>query len=260
MISRPFRYGVGLIFGGIVAFGASAPSSETKAGDSAKQSTATSAAARGRGAARGTLPDPVLLDGSALPAEKKSEQGMLGEFELPGDDSRNGKVGGPQGQQGQSQQAMGLPQMGGGGGAQSQAAMPQGGAPGGAQNSQAGGAQSANQPNQAGQGTGGELGGPADPNAKAEGVQVGQLQTDPNAGGQSEVQLGPKPQAVAIGDSAMQIKTVNNAPGVVGTSVPAGSTQQMEKAVGGGKGGSGAPVSGKGGNATERGRAIPAGL
>src|SRR5687767_1384014 len=54
------------------------------------------------GAARGVLPDPVLLDGSTQPPEKKSEYGMIGDFELPGDENvKNGKVGGAQGPQGQ---------------------------------------------------------------------------------------------------------------------------------------------------------------
>ena len=49
------------------------------------------------GTAKGMLPDPALLDGSTLPVEKKSETGMIGDFELPGDENnRSGKVGGPQ--------------------------------------------------------------------------------------------------------------------------------------------------------------------
>src|SRR5688572_3017138 len=68
--------------------------------------------------AKGTLPDPALLDGSTMPQEKKNENGMLGDFEMPGDENvRNGKVGGPQQQNPQmqmpngQQMPMGLPQM-----------------------------------------------------------------------------------------------------------------------------------------------------
>src|ERR1051325_3181929 len=47
---------------------------------------------------KGPLPDPTLLDGSSQPAEKKSDQGMIGDFELPGDENvKNGKVGGQSG-------------------------------------------------------------------------------------------------------------------------------------------------------------------
>src|SRR5688572_1242664 len=53
-------------------------------------------AATKSGSARGPLPDPVLLDGSTHAAEKKSEYGMIGDFELPGDENapKNGRVGG----------------------------------------------------------------------------------------------------------------------------------------------------------------------
>ena len=44
----------------------------------------------------------LLLDGSTLPEVKKSEHGMIGDFELPGDDNaRGGKVGGTPGLPGQ---------------------------------------------------------------------------------------------------------------------------------------------------------------
>ena len=61
----------------------------------------TPAATRGAPAGK-VLPDPILLDGSNQPAEKKSEYGMIGDFELPGDEnaSRNGKVGGGSGGKG----------------------------------------------------------------------------------------------------------------------------------------------------------------
>ena len=65
---------------------------------------------------------------------------------------------------------------------------------------------------------------------------------------------------VGIGDSAMQIKSVANAPGVIGATAAATSTQQMEKAVGGGRGSSGSQGIAGGKNAVEKGRAMPAGL
>jgi hypothetical protein len=218
------------------------------------------------------LPDPALLDGSTQPAEKKPEQGMLGEFELPGDDNaKGGKVGGqqqpqqmPQGASGGQQ--MGLPQMSGGGGGPQDPNQKQqqgGGQQTGGQQ-QAGGQQAQQSGQQGGAGgpesqdkaaQNGGAGGPGDPNAKAEGMQVSGLQTDPEAGGAGPA--GQKPADVKIGDSAMQIKTVSNAPGVIGASVPSNGTQQMEKGVGGGRGSS--AVSG-GKNTSEKGRAMPAGL
>src|SRR5205814_10734655 len=102
--------------------GKSSPTSASAAtGTSPRNTTASRSSS-----AKGPLPDPALLDGSTQPAEKKPEQGMLGEFELPGDDNvRNGKVGGqqqPPGQQGaaggQQMPMGGLPSMGGGGGPQ----------------------------------------------------------------------------------------------------------------------------------------------
>jgi hypothetical protein len=208
--------------------------------------------------AKGTLPDPALLDGSTMPQEKKNENGMLGDFEMPGDENvRNGKVGGPQQQNPQmqmpngQQMPMGMPQMGGGGGQPPQGQQPP---PQGAQ--AAGGGPQQQQQGQPPQGAGGPPGGPSDPNAKAEGMQVGQLQTDPNAGGAGEAAGAQKPQQVSIGDSAMQIKGVANAPSVIGAQAPAGQTQQMEKGVGGGKSGS----SQGGRNANERGQTMPSGL
>ena len=202
------------------------------------------------GAARGVLPDPVLLDGSTQPPEKKSEYGMIGDFELPGDENvKNGKVGGAQGgQQGQQQGAggglpMGLPQ-GGGAGQQAQQQADKGG----------GGEQSPNQqnPNAAGN----QVAGAGDPNAKAEGIQVAQLGGEGSA--EQPPSAGEKPPPVTIGDSAMQIKTSANSPGVVGgQQLPATNTQQHEKGTGtGGKG----PTGTQGPNKVEKGRTIPAGL
>ena len=203
----------------------------------------------GRASARGPLPDPALLDGSTQLPEKKSEYGMLGEFEIPGDEnSKSDKVGA-------QQPPPGMPSGGGQAdpkGAQGpQGAMAQvGGA--------AGGQPQAGQEPPKGGALGGPGGGQNDPNAKAEGIQVAELQTDESAGPAGEPDPNTrKPQPVAIGDSTRQIKPAANAPGVVGAQVPAGNTQQMEKATGGTAKGS----SGNSGNrGVEKGRAMPAGL
>lgn len=260
---RPRVLVIAMLAGTLTASSYAQDSRDRTASETGKSGPATSGARGGRPATgKGPLPDPTLLDGSSLPAEKKSEQGMLGDFELPGDDNtRSGKVGGqqqqmPQGSSGGQQMPAGLPQMSGGG-AQSQQSQDSQGAP----QSGGGGAPQAQNGQQPPQQGGGGGSGPNDPNAKAEGMQVGQMQTDPSAGGSEGAAGGPqsgqKPPPVTIGDKAMQIKGVSNAQGVVGAAVPAGQTQQMEKSVGGGKGSSAV----KGGpNAAEKGRAIPAGL
>jgi hypothetical protein len=206
------------------------------------------------GSGRGVLPDPALLDGSAHPAEKKSEHGMVGDFELPGDENaRNGRVGGQsgQGQQQPQQQGggqMGLPQAGGGG---------QQPPPGGKQDQQGGGGgqkpPGPENPNAAGN----QVAGAGDPNAKAEGQQVAQLGGEAS-GNQSAGGSGQRPPPVAMGDSAMRIQTTPNSPAVVGAQQQAApNTQQHEKGTGsGGKG----PAGTGGTNRVEKGRSIPAGL
>ncbi len=214
-------------------------------------------AATKAGSARGLLPDPILLDGSTHPAEKKSEYGMIGDFELPGDENapKNGRVGGgPQtpGQQGQQNQQgggpqipqMGLPQAGGSG----QQGQQQGGKQGGGEQKQ--GPENANT-------AGGQIPGAGDPNAKAEGTQVAQLGGE--GGAEQGAAGGQKPPPVAIGDPAMRIQTNTPTANVVGTQQqPANAnTQQHDKGTGsGGKG----PAGGPGNNRIEKGRAIPAGL
>lgn len=230
-------------------------SSTTK---SSSAPAAKSSATRG-GSARGPLPDPVLLDGSAHPAEKRPEYGMVGEFELPGDENaRTNRVGGPQ---------MPPPQQGGGG---VQAPIPAGGLP-------SAGMPAASSPGLsipqvpdplAQQGQGG--GGPQNPDAagkpvdgagqqggQPQGQQVGQLTGE--GGGPEQGTIGEKPQQVSLGDSAMQIKTIPNPASVVGGTQQqsAGQTQQHEKTPGtGGKG----AVGNNSNRGSERGRAIPAGL
>lgn len=208
------------------------------------------------GAGRGQLPDPVLLDGSAHPAEKKSEYGMIGDFEMPGDENaRNGRAGGPQNQgqqQGQQQQGgmpMGMPQAGGGGGQQQQQ--------GGQQPQQAGGAGQQAPGPQNPNAAGNQIAGAGDSNAKPEGQQVAQLGGEAS-GNQQAGGTGERPPPVAIGDSAMRIQTPASSAAVVGSQQQAApNTQHHEKGTGtGGKG----PTAPGGANRVEKGRTIPAGL
>ncbi len=247
-----------------------------RAQTSASSGTAPRAAVRS--GAKGPLPDPVLLDGSTQPAEKHPDYGMLGDFEMPGDENaKGGNVGGQQnpnqsgggggqqqnqsqqGQQGGGGQMAGLPQ--GGGGSQGQQSANQGAQQGGG--GAAGGDQQANQN---GQGAGGSQGGAqgGDPNGKAEGIQVAGLEGDAasgqSGGGGAPGDNVPKPQQVAIGDSSMQIKSEANSSGVVGQ-VAAGSTQQMESKIGKGSGGGAGTTSPSNtGRGVEKGRTMPAGL
>lgn len=214
---------------------------------------------------RGPLPDPALLDGSTLQPEKRPEHGMIGDFELPGDENvRNGKVGGqqnpnPQAAGGGASNNMpaGLPKAGGGG-AQGQQGQQQAG---GAQAAQAAGAQQAGGAQSGGpqnaNAAGNPIAGAGDPGAQAQGIQVAELGGD-GAGQQAAAGGLEKPPQVAIGDSAMKIETSAAAQaGVVGGQQVAGQTQQHEKGTGsGGKGAGGAG----GPNRVEKGRAIPAGL
>ena len=200
--------------------------------------------------ARGPLPDPALLDGSKAAAEKKGEFGMIGDFELPGEeDGRKEKAGGagsaaPDAQQGESS----------------------GSGPSGAgrEAGQAGVAGTGKQ-GPAGQGGGAEgkeaqggASGAGDPNAKAEGMKVSQLGGDASGAAGSEAG-SQKPPQVAIGDAAMRIPQNQQAmSGVVGAQQAANqNTQVYEKGTGtGGKG----PTGKQGANRTEKGRSIPAGL
>jgi hypothetical protein len=210
---------------------------------------------RSSAAGRAVLPDPVLLDGSAPAhgAEKKTDYGMIGDFELPGEESaQKDKVGGGgSGQQppeGQGAQAMGLP--GGGGGAEGEK-KPGGGQPG-AQAAAAGGAGQEPKPGEK------PGGGAGEPGAKAEGIQVAELGGAPSGMPEGQDAL-KKPSPVAIGDKAMRIpQSTQTTAGVVGAQQPAGqNTQVYEKGTGtGGKGSTATQTP----NRTEKGRAIPAGL
>src|SRR4051812_44005046 len=198
-----------------VSWGAEDTTSRAQSGKSASSAGGSTSGQRpaARSGAKGPLPDPALLDGSTLPAEKKSEHGMIGDFELPGDDNvRNGKVGGPQNPNasagGQSNNMpMGMPQGAGGQQGQQQ----QGGGPAGAQ--------SAAQAGQQQQGGGAQAGGPQNPSAagkqvagggdqggQPQGIQVAELGGEGSGQGAGAAGLEEKPKQVAIGDSAMRIE------------------------------------------------------
>lgn len=198
--------------------------------------------------ARGPLPDPALLDGSKVAAEKKGDFGMIGDFELPGEeDGKKDKAGGAGGGGPENQHA----ESGGSGqpGAGGEAGQP-GVAGTGKQGPQGQGAEGK-------EGQGGASGA-GDPNAKPEGMKVAQLGGD--ASGAVGAVGGPqKPPQVAIGDAAMRIPQNQQAmSGVVGAQQAANqNTQVYEKGTGtGGKG----PTGKQGANRTEKGRSIPAGL
>lgn len=247
---------------------ASGPSASTSKSTAITPSRTT----RSGTAAKGPLPDPALLDGSKQVAEKKSEHGMLGEFELPGNDGpqggeRSDKVGGQQGQPGVSA-SVGLPSAGSAGGQQGGQQGQQGGAAGGLPGMQSAGAEAGAAGGQPGspppngqQGGAGSPGSIAagDQNGQQGGTQVGQLQTPE---GVTDGQGGPggpgeKPKQIALGDSGMRINTLPSSAGVVGNQ-QAGPTQNHEKGTGTG-GGQG--PSGNGTNkGVEKGRVMPAGL
>lgn len=261
MMSILVRQRVGSVVLGLSALtlGWAADTDRAATGKAISPSTMQKSSATKGGSARGPLPDPGLLDGSAQPAEKRPDYGMVGDFELPGDENaRNGRVGGPPQPPGQQQgngagipgpsAGLPIPSLPSGGGAAPGSPIPQipnplaqqgQGAGGGPENPAAAGKQA--------EGAGQQGAGP-------QGQQVGQLTGE--GGGPEQGEIGNKPQQVSIGDSAMQIKTVANPATVVGGQ-QAGQTQQHEKTPGtGGKGPSGSN-SNKG---VERGRTMPAGL
>ncbi|MBM3842910.1 MAG: hypothetical protein FJ397_06525 [Verrucomicrobia bacterium] len=194
---------------------------------------------RGAAGARGVLPDPALLDGSAHAPEKRSAIGMIGDFELPGDEqARTDKVGGasqPPGPNGNEAAGEGT-----------------GGAPGRP------GGQGKPEANQAGGAGGKEEEKPAaGAGDQAQGIQVAELKGE--AAAPAPDGKGPsRPTAMAIGDQAMRIPQQPRSPAVVGTQQVANvNTQDYEKGTGtGGKG----PVNKGGPNRTEKGRVIPSGL
>ena len=194
---------------------------------------------RGTTGSRGVLPDPALLDGSTHAPEKRSAIGMIGDFELPGDEqARTDKVGGavqPPGRIGSDSTAEG-----------SAAAPGRPGGQGKPETNQAGGA-GGKESDQPAAGTGDQ----------AQGIQVAELKGE--AAAPAPDGKGPsRPTAMAIGDQAMRIPQQPRSPAVVGTQQVANvNTQDYEKGTGtGGKG----PVNKGGPNRTEKGRVIPSGL
>ncbi len=238
--------GAGLVLVG-GGFAASAPRPTAPIGTRAANSSRTTPSGRA------VLPDPVLLDGSTQPAEKKSEYGMIGDFELPGDENaRDGKVGGAPGGGGQEESPDPNAKPGGGGGGKPDPAAKEGEGQGGQAVAQEGGGGAEPKP---GEKPGG--GGAGEPGAQAQGIKVAELGGDPSGAG--DQQSKQKPSTMEIGDKAMRIpQQTQSAAGVVGAQQPAGkNTQVYEKGTGtGGKG----PTGQQGPNRVEKGRAIPAGL
>ena len=197
------------------------------------------AAPRTAAGSRAVLPDPALLDGSAHAPEKRSAIGMIGDFELPGDEqARTDKVGGassPPGQSGNEPATEGPSGTAGKLGGQVKP-----------ESSQSGGAGGKESENPAA-GTGDQ----------AQGIQVAELKGEPSAAA-PDGKVPSRPTAMAIGDQAMRIPQQPRNSAVVGTQqVANANTQDYEKGTGsGGKG----PVSKGGPNRTEKGRVIPSGL
>ncbi len=245
---------------------------------------------------KGPLPDPALLDGSAQQAEKRQDRGMLGQFDIPGDDKSDSKDGtvGPQsspngggtaapddkntqaggaaaspaaqeqdknsqgGGGGQTADAKKDGQSGGGGGGQQSASSSKTGGGGGDAQGGAG--------SQGGADAGGPSGGkPASQGGAMggpQGIQVGQLLGDGQgtAQGQQGAQTGGgsnKPQQVALGDKAMQINQAPPTPGVVGAQVADPMTRPADAKMGTGAGGPGGDNTNRG---SEKGRTMPKGL
>lgn len=238
-------------------------------------------------AARGPLPDPVLLDGSNQPAEKKSDYGMLGEFEIPGSDEKGDKTaaadqadqkqqqqgaGGSKQQDNKSQkgggsQSKSAQQSQGGGGASDKADDSQSG--GGAGEESADAAQSGGGSSSSKSGAKSSRGGGSaksiaqnDPNASAQGAESSGLSSPDGGEAAAQGDAAPsKPGEMKIGDATMQIKTqtTGTAPNVVGLQQPVGKDvpQQYDARTPGGGRQSGNSNGNKG---VEKGQTMPTGL
>lgn len=243
-----------LIIAGLLLSGALAQAQERESTRSARSSTT----------AKGPLPDPLLLDGSKEAAEKRPEHGMLGEFELPGNENaKSDKVGGAQPEE-QSQGGGGSKSEKGGGGAApaaaAAAAAQGGGGSGGEQKEGSGQGGQAGQNGQSGQGTE-STGAQGAAGAKAEGIQASGLSDPANGEAASQSQASSPPSNMKIGDAALQIKTLP--PGVASAVVGMEPQQKGKetpqsydaKTPGGGK-----QSGGRGNQGVERGKIMPAGL
>lgn len=197
-----------------------------------------------RGAAKGPLPDPALLDGSKEAAEKRPEYGMIGNFELPGQEEaksdRVGSTGEPLPTGGQSAAAAAASASASGSATAAAAAQAAAAGGGGSQQIQAQGA--------------------AD--AVAEGTQAASL-SDPSGGAAASQSQGTvsKPGDVKIGDASLQIKTLPaaSATSVVGLEPQAKGKETPQsydpKTPGGGK-----QSGGRGNQGVEKGKVMPSGL
>lgn len=233
MVTRNFRR----VLAGLVLTGIPFALSAQPTAQQSKSLPARSGTTAGPRPGAKVLPDPTLLDGSKFPAEKRPETGMLGEFEMAGtENAQSEKVGG-QGSAEQNQT-----------GEQNQAGAMAGGSAGGAAGQQ-----------QQGPGGGGEK--PIeqnDPNAKAEGAQAAGMQGNPEAGQAGQPGNSNRPQQVAIGDNAMQIKPQASNPTVVGAQQPVGKEvpQQYDKNTPSG----GKQTPSRGNQGVEKGKVMPAGI
>jgi hypothetical protein len=234
---------------------------------------------------RQILPDPALLDGTKLAPDKYPEYGMIGDFEMPGDDvtdpAQNQRVGAsnpnqtqpaaggsaakidPNQKSGGGSASEAKPEQPGGGGAADSKSAGTGGAADQAKSDKSGGGSSGNSGGSGGSNTantkaGGKSPGRNDPNAKAEGIQVGSLNTDESTANSPQIDPTGVPIEIGIGDTANAIKPVAAAAGVTGKE-SAGTTQQAGKntAPGGAQSGAGGSSGNRG---SERGKTMPSGL
>lgn len=175
---------------------------------------------------KAVIPDPDLLDGSALEPEKRPLYGMLSEIEMGEKEGGNA--------------AKISPDSGRAGGAE--------------ESDKAGGAKNAaTQPPESSSGENAKIA--QGPEAPAEGVQVAELKVPEGAGSGGPDQNTSKPRDLQIGDATLQIQTLSkNAPNVVG--MESSTNQQYEKKLP-----SGSPPSGSNRNTgVEKGRVVPKGL
>lgn len=164
---------------------------------------------------RPNQPDPSLFDGSSEEPEQRPDQGMLADFEMPGDVEQSERIG--------------------------QTASEEGGPQG-----------SAEEPSSSG--SGGPPPEATDPNAKAEGIEVANLEI-PEGAEPVPQSAGPeKPKEISLGDATMQIQTAPQSADGGGQAAPSNS-DQLQK--GSAKGNQSSDNRNRG---VERGRAIPSGL
>jgi hypothetical protein len=172
---------------------------------------------------KAVIPDPDLLDGSALEPEKRPLYGMLSEIEMGEKEGGNAaKISPDSGQAGAEE-----PGKDKTGGAKNASA-------------EAGGSDAKITPG---------------PEAPAEGVQVAELKVPEGAASGGPDQNTSRPGDLQIGDATLQIQTLSkNTPHVVG--MESSTNQQYEKKLP-----SGSPPSGSNRNTgVEKGRVIPKGL